>query len=223
MGAIVDCAAVPVRALLFDFNGTLSDDEWIQCDVYRQLFAELERPLSAKQYFDELAGFSDEEIVDRWLGPGHPEGPRVLADRIRLVQERVVDGSSVSRHVRDAVRAVGDRAALAVVSGASRVEVESVLRAAQLLEVFAAVVTMEDVDRGKPDPEGYLRALELLRIPAGEAVAFEDTEPGVASAKAAGLYTVAVLGTMGPERLAAADELVERVDVDLVERLLVRA
>jgi HAD superfamily hydrolase (TIGR01509 family) len=219
MSAIVDCAAVRVRALLFDFNGTLSDDEHIQCEIYRRLFAEQGRPLSAEQYYAELAGLSDQEIVERWLGPGHPAAERLVADRIRLFQETVLDGSSVVPHVREAVRAAVGRAALAVVSGASRGEVGSVLRAAGL-EVFDAVVTMEDVRRGKPDPEGYLRALELLAVEAGDAVALEDTEVGVASAKAAGVYTVGVLGTMSAVRLAAADELVERLDLALVERLL---
>jgi beta-phosphoglucomutase len=219
MPAIVDCAAVPVRALLFDFNGTLSDDEHIQCEIYRRLFAEQGRPLSAEQYYAELAGLSDQEIVELWLGPGHPAAEQVVADRIRLFQETVPDGSSVTPHVREAVHAAVGRAALAVVSGASRGEVDSVLRAAEL-EVFDAVVTMEDVGRGKPDPEGYLRALELLAVEPGDAVALEDTEPGVVSAKAAGVYTVGVLGTMGPERLAAADELVERLDLVLIERLL---
>jgi beta-phosphoglucomutase-like phosphatase (HAD superfamily) len=55
---------------------------------------------------------------------------------------------------------------------------------------------------------------------AGDAVALEDTEAGVSAAKAAGVYTVGVLGTMGAERLSAADELAERVDVALIERLL---
>ena len=210
---------VPVRALLFDFNGTLSDDEHVQCEIYRRLFAEQGRPLPAEQYYAELAGFSDEEIVERWLGAGHPAAPHVLAERIRLFRESITDGSSVSPQVREAVRAAVGRAKLALVSGASRGEVEAVLRAAGL-EVFDAVVTMEDVARGKPDPEGYLRALELLGVEPGDAVALEDTEPGVASAKAAGVYTVGVLGTMGPERLAAADELVEHVDSALVERLL---
>jgi len=213
---------VVVRALLFDFNGTLSDDEHVQCEIYRRLFEEQGRPLTAEQYYAELAGLSDQEIVERWLGPGHPAAAQVVADRIRLFQETVPDGSSVAPHVREAVRAAAGRAALAVVSAASRSEVESVLHAAGL-EVFDAVVTMEDVTRGKPDPEGYLRALELLSVEAGDAVALEDTEAGVASAKAAGVYTVGVLGTMGPERLAAADELAERVDAALVERLLRRA
>jgi beta-phosphoglucomutase len=210
---------VAVRALLFDFNGTLSDDEHVQCDIYRRLFAEQGRPLTEEQYYAELAGLSDEEIVGRWLGSGHPAADRVVTDRIRLFRETVPDGSSVVPHVREAVRAAAGRAALAVVSGASRVEVETVLRAARL-EVFDTVVTMEDVAKGKPDPEGYLLALDLLGVDAGEAVALEDTEAGVASAKGADLYTVGLLGTMGPERLAAADELAERLDVALVERLL---
>jgi beta-phosphoglucomutase len=219
MPAIVDCAAVPVRALLFDFNGTLSDDEQVQCEIYRRLFEVQGRPMTAEQYYAGLAGLSDREIVERWLGVAHPAGEQVLADRIRLFQETAPDGSSVAPHVREAVRAAAGRAALAVVSGASRFEVEPVLRAAGL-DLFDAVVTMEDVSRGKPDSEGYLRALELVAVEPGDAVALEDTEAGVASAKAAGIYTVGVLGTMGPERLAAADELADRVDVALVERLL---
>ena len=75
---------------------------------------------------------------------------------------------------------------------------------------------------GKPDPEGYERALRLLGPVSSrsDVLAFEDTEAGVASAKAAGLRCVGVLGTMGAERLAAADELVERIDVALMQRLL---
>jgi beta-phosphoglucomutase-like phosphatase (HAD superfamily) len=213
---------VSVRALLFDFNGTLSDDEHVQCDVYRRLFAEQGRPLEAERYYAELAGLSDEEIVERWLGPGHPAAAHVLAERMRLVGERISDGSSVPVGVREAVRSAAGRTALAVVSGAMRAEVETVLRAAGL-EVFDAVVTMEDVGRGKPDPEGYVRALELLGVPAGEAVAFEDSAPGIAAARAAGLYTVAVRGTMAPDRLVGADEIAERLDTGHVERLLHRA
>jgi beta-phosphoglucomutase-like phosphatase (HAD superfamily) len=86
--------------------------------------------------------------------------------------------------------------------------------------LFAAGVTAEDVERGKPDPTGFARALELLGVPPTDAVAIEDSEAGVAAAKAAGVWTVAVTGTVGAARLAAADELAERLDAALVERLL---
>ena len=60
----------------------------------------------------------------------------------------------------------------------------------------------------------------LLGVAAPDIVAFEDTEAGVASAKDAGLRCIAVLGTLSPARLLRADEIVERVDVPLMERLL---
>ena len=64
-----------VAALLFDFNGTLSDDEGIQCAIFRELFAEQGRPLLEQEYFDVLAGRSDPEIVERW----HREIVRIVA------------------------------------------------------------------------------------------------------------------------------------------------
>ena len=75
---------------------------------------------------------------------------------------------------------------------------------------------------GKPHPAGYLRALTLLAggVDASDALVFEDTEAGIASAKAAGIRCIAVLGTLAPERLAAADEIVPAIDVELMQRLL---
>jgi beta-phosphoglucomutase len=109
-----------------------------------------------------------------------------------------------------------------VVSGALRPVVEAVLAGSGLRECFTAVVTSEDTPRGKPDPAGYLLALEMLGASATDAAALEDSPDGVAAASAAGLYTVAVLGTAPAERLTAADEIVARLDAELIERLLSR-
>jgi beta-phosphoglucomutase-like phosphatase (HAD superfamily) len=97
-----------------------------------------------------------------------------------------------------------------------------VLAGAGLSTAFAAVVTADDVTDGKPHPAGYRLALELLdgELRPAEVVAFEDTEAGIASAKAAGLRCVAVAGTLPPERLVQADELVPRIDIALIQRLL---
>jgi HAD superfamily hydrolase (TIGR01509 family) len=209
----------PVEALLFDFNGTLSDDEGVQCAIFGELFAEQGRPIGEQEYFDELAGRSDPEIVERWLGAGHPAAAEVLERRVQLFRERAGDGSTVPPHVRDAVLRAAGRARLAIVSGAARSEVETVLEAAGL-DVFDVIVSAEDVARGKPDPEGYLLALEQLGVRAADAVAIEDAPPGIAAAKAAGLRCVAVLGTVPPERLGEADEIASRLDSGLVDRLL---
>ena len=212
---------MPTRALVFDFNGTLSDDEPILCEIFVRLFAEHGKPLSAQQYFDELAGLSDPEIVRMWLGSGHPDVDAVIAERIERYRAAVADGSSVHEHTREAVRYAAERAPLAICSGAARAEIEPVLESAGLAPLVGCIVSSDDVARGKPHPEGYLRALELLDVDAADTVVFEDTEAGIASARAAGIGRVLALGgTLDPHRLRGADELIERLDVDVVRRVL---
>ena len=208
--------------MIFDFNGTLSQDEPILCEIFSDLFAEQGRPLSAQEYFDELAGLSDLEIVRTWLGRDHPAVDEVVEQRIARYQARVGDGSSVPETVREAVRYAAERVPVGIVSGAARAEIAPVIEAAGLERSITALVAADDVPEGKPHPAGYLRALELLDggIEARDVVVFEDTEAGVAAAKAAGMRCVAVLGTLAPERLAAADEIVPAIDGPLLERLL---
>ena len=209
------------RALVFDFNGTLSHDEPVLYAIYADLFAEHGRPLTEADYFGRLAGNTEEAIIGGWLGV---EGERLRA----LVEERIeryrrlADGSTVPAAIREAVRHAAGRVPVAVVSGAYRREIEPVLRGAGLADVVCVIVAADDVAYGKPDPEGYLRALEALGrgLSPGDVVAFEDTEAGVAAARAAGLRCFAVRGTLPEERLAAADRIVDVIDLDLVESLV---
>jgi beta-phosphoglucomutase len=210
------------RALLFDFNGTLSDDEPVLCEIWQEIFAEHGRPLTREQYFGHLAGLSDPEIAEAWLGDDPALVEALMRERVRRYRERVGDGSTITPSAREAVAAAAARVPVGVVSGAARSDIELVLAAAGLADSFAVVVAAEDVANGKPDPEPYLLALARLdpALEPSEAVALEDSEAGVAAAKAAGLGCVAVLGTADRSRLALADEIVERVDADLVRRLL---
>ena len=211
----------PVRALAFDFNGTLSHDEPVLYAIYADLFAQHGCPLTEAEYFCRLAGKTEEAIIGGWL--------EVEGDRLRaLVDERIeryrrlADGSTVPPAIREAVRHAAGRVPVAVVSGAYRREIEPVLRGAGLADVVGVIVAADDVAHGKPDPECYLRALEALGdgLSPGHVVAFEDTEAGVASARAAGLRCLAVRGTLPDDRLAGADRIVDGIDIELVESLV---
>ncbi|HEU5009926.1 MAG TPA: HAD family phosphatase [Gaiellaceae bacterium] len=210
----------PVRAVAFDFNGTLSDDEPILLSVYQEMFAEHERPLSAAEYFETLAGRSEEAIIASWLGADGDVLAALVEERIDRYLARSGAGETVSAPIRDAVAYAAARVPVAIVSGAFRREIEPVLAGAQLEEYVSVLVAADDVERGKPDPAGYALALELLGIAGSDAVAFEDTEAGVASAKAAGLRCIAVAGTHPPDRLHLADELVATLDSAVLRRVL---
>lgn len=211
-----------VRAVAFDFNGTLSLDEPILFSVYRELFAEHGRPLAERDYFETLAGRSEEAIISTWLGAEGGALAALVEERIERYLARAGSGETIPERIREAVAHAAARVPVAVVSGAFRREIEPVLAVAGLDRHVSVLVAADDVERGKPNPECYVRALELLdgEGDPAEVVAFEDTEAGVASATGAGLRCVAVLGTHEPSRLEAADEIVERLDVALLERLL---
>jgi len=150
----------------------------------------------------------------------------VIERRIERYRELAADGSTVPEEVREAVRYAAELVPVAVVSGAARAEIEPVLEAAGLADHVRVLVAAEDVALGKPAPDGYLRALELLDaavdggLTASDVLALEDAEAGIAAAQTAGMQCIAVLGTLPPERLAAADEIVPALDVGLMQRVV---
>ena len=215
---------MPFRALIFDFNGTLSDDEHVMEAVTSEVLAHHATAPTHREYIDRLAGLSDEMMVRTWLGD-RKDVDAIVAERIDAYRRLVHDGSTVDARMREVVRAAAGRAPIGIVSGAALAEIQPVIDAAGIADLFSCVVTSDDVLEGKPHPEGYHVALGLLRgsvagLQPGQVAVIEDTEAGVLAAKAAGMYCLGLLGTMAADRLSAADELVETIDLALVERLL---
>ena len=218
---------VRVRAAIFDFNGTVCDDEGLLYDIFRDILRPLGVDLDEATYFDELAGLADPELIAAAL---EREGVEVddathaqlVALRVSEYLRRAGADPPVRPGSRALIEALAGRVPLAIGSGALRAEVEHVLEAAGLRGHFAVVVTAEDVERGKPDPETYATCLARLHAAGGdplhprEVVVFEDSRFGVAAAQAAGMHAIAVLGTEPPERLAAADLVLPELGVGLI-------
>ena len=211
-------APKPPAAVVFDFNGTISDDEPLLAELFVQIFGEIGIDVTEERYWGEFAGYSDPEIVERVLcDAGRYDSAvarRLLDRRAELYLDRAGAGSTVQPAVAACVREIAGRVPVAVASGAVRVEVEAVLEGSALRPLLAAVVTADDVTHGKPDPEGYLLALEILGVPGSEALSFEDTHFGVMAAVSAGMRCVGVGATMSAARLreAGAEAFVERLD-----------
>lgn len=226
-------APAAVRAVVFDFNGTLSDDEPILDRLFREVFAGLGIAMTSEDYYRELAGYSDVEIVERALElHGIPSTPALRAELLRAKVDRykaiVAEEPPVTAAARAFVRATAERVPVAIASGALREEIEHVLALSGLADAFAAVVCIDDVERGKPDPEGYARALAGLNralgaeppIDPAEVLVFEDADAGVQAAKAAGMRCAVLAGPAYTGEPVAADVTLERLDPALLDRLL---
>ncbi|HEY8022815.1 MAG TPA: HAD family phosphatase [Thermoanaerobaculia bacterium] len=217
-----------LRALLFDFNGVLVDDEPIHLEMFQRVLADEGLALSPEDYYRRYLGLDDRGCFAAVLaGAGEPATVprlmRLIARKASYYQERIRERGypffAGAAQLVNAAAAAGWM--LGVVSGALREEVEGALGQAGLRDRFKVLVTAEDVAAGKPDPEGYRQALEALNalpplperlIHPHEVVAIEDSPAGLAAAAEAGLRTLAIAHTYSAACLAAADAVVERLE-----------
>lgn len=221
------------RAVILDFNGTLSDDEPLLLQLLTDAFTAEGIELDPGHYDEHLLGLSDPEIVTRVLEHAGVEADaatrdRVLQAKIDAYREEIRREPRITPDAVEFVRALAAELPLAVASGAFAEEIELALELAGIRRHFVAVVAIEEVDRGKPDPEGYDLALARINqhrslsrsIVAANVLAVEDSVAGVTAAQAAGLRCAAVAGDERVER--AADFVIDRLDADAARRILGR-
>jgi HAD superfamily hydrolase (TIGR01509 family) len=200
-------------AILFDFNGVIIDDERQHCDALIETLGEYGYALDRETYYRDYLGFDDRECFRfTFARLGRPTDEAALVEAIerkhahyaRALQGdmRLVPGAAEFIEA-----AAFDGLQLAVVSGALRREIELVLDLAGLRPHFAEIVAAEDVTACKPDPQGYVRAREALAIGAHRCVVIEDSLPGLAAARAAGLRCA---------MLTTSHDAAACVDADLV-------
>ena len=197
----------PPRAILFDFNGVLIEDETHHWRAFREVLAPLGVRLGRARYDERYLVFDDRTALRAMLrdaGLDRRLLSRLLASK-RRVYARLARGVRIDPRAVRLVRALARLAPLAVVSGANRREVAAALRRARLGRSFRVVVTSEDVKRPKPRPDGYLLALRRLGLRGGRgSVAIEDSPGGVRAARAAGCVVIGVTTTFGAARLRRA-------------------
>ena len=178
-------------ALLFDMDGTLLDSSAVVKRVWRSWAAR--HGVDATELLKSIHGVRAEDTI-RHFGPA---GVDVAAEAALLLQQEIADVEGIVPIAgAGALIASLEPNAWAVVTSAPRHLAQARLRAAGL-PVPNTLVVAEDVERGKPDPEGYLKAATLLGVPIAECLVFEDSAAGVAAAKAAGAH-VAVVGDLVP-------------------------
>jgi beta-phosphoglucomutase len=208
----------PRRAVIFDFNGTLSDDEPLLLRLYREMFEEhLQWVLGTAHYYSVLAGMSDREIIETVVTErtgGDPTLVTLLLDERRLRYRRLVEEESpILPDTIEMVRWLrsGD-VPLGIVTGAQRDDVDFVLAHSPLAGFFPIIVAEEDVAHGKPDPEGFVTAIERLAVDPSDVLVFEDSLHGIAAARSAGAWCIAVEGTRSrAELVKVADGVVPRL------------
>ena len=201
-------------AVLFDFNGVIVDDEEQHRATLETLLAREGITLTRAQYYDEYLGWTDQmSFVTAFRSAGKPlpadRLDSLVAEKSRLYERLIGESLALVPGVVEFVARTAESYRVGLVSGALRREIDLVLERAGLRRHFEVIIAAEDVACCKPDPAGYLAAHAALDarqpLEARRCVAIEDSLPGLAAARAAGLRCTMLTTSHEPAALSAAD------------------
>jgi beta-phosphoglucomutase len=202
--------SVTLKTILFDFNGVIINDESIHRAALDEILLSENLPPQGREFWQISVGKTDRSCLQMLL---EKRGRFVSGEYLdKLLTKKAAtyrqklnelaalpiypDAIECLEKLRDLGYQIG------LVTGAIRAEVEYILEQAQLRDYFGAIVTGDEVSQSKPSPEGYLKAFDRiaamlpdLGLEPQECLAIEDTFPGIAAARAAGMQVVAISHT----------------------------
>lgn len=213
-----------LKAVIFDFNGVIVNDEPLHLELFRRVLGEEGISITEEEYMARYLGYDNFKCFRAALtDAGREQHAADLAYVVALIARKtdyylqaINERFLLFPGVVELVQTLAVSYPMGIVSGAQREEIEHVLERAGIRDCFQIIITSADLNSGKPDPEGFLKALATLNslgnfdppILSEECLVIEDSRAGVQAAKSAGMRCLAVTNSYPAEKLAQADWIV---------------
>lgn len=208
------------QAVIFDMDGVIVDSEPRHAHAFFEVLREIGYDQATDLNWDNYVGRSDFEVWQDFIAKYNPE--HSLEQLLKMKRDRVLEiirrEEPIYAGLGELVQKLSCVCKLGLASGSERPVVEAVLSLQDLRRFFSAVVTASEIKRGKPNPEIFLRAAELLEVAPADCWVIEDSKPGVKAGLAAGMRVVAITNTHPAHELKGATRVVK--DYAQIERLL---
>ncbi len=208
------------EAVIFDMDGVIVDSEPLHEQAFRVVFDEMGYGDSHGIDFPAYYGRSDAALWRDFIARHRPPHSfeRLMDWKQDVFLGMLRERRPVFPPVPGLVERLAGRYPLAVASGSVNRVIDAVMELEGLGRHFRARVSVEDVARGKPEPDVFLRAAELLDVPAGRCCVIEDSAAGVRAARAAGMQVIAITNSLPADALRAASQVVSSYEE--ISRLL---
>ena len=212
-----------LQTVIFDFDGVITDSEVLHLRSFNQVLAQYGVEITEKDYYKVYLGLTDLDCFKLLASEGQfgltEEQIENLAKEKKQVFEKLAKNEcSIIEGVRDFLQMLRqNNIPMAICSGALLAEIELILEQAQLRSFFEVIVSAEQVEKGKPNPEGFLLTLQKLneKIPssilAEQCIVIEDSHWGLEAAKAARMHTIAVTNSYDADELRLAEKTVTQL------------
>jgi beta-phosphoglucomutase len=219
-----------LQAIVFDFDGVIANSEPLHLQAFQQALADEGIELSAADYFSRYLGYDDVGMFealarDRGVAMSDRQVTALVTRKGVKLQALLTAGAVLFPGAADFIRRAAAVVPIAIASGALRHEIDEVIEAAGVAELFKAVVAAGDTPQSKPSPAPYLLAFERLKQATGRelderrCVAIEDSRWGLESARGAGLRCVGVTNSYPAREIGQAELVVSGLDALTIERL----
>jgi len=184
-----------IKAVIFDMDGVIVDSEPINYEVIRITFEKAGVKISKKEFIEEwiVKGTGSREAIKRHNIKMSSEDLQKIKKKIYLdILKRKV---KLKPNAKRTIINLHKKYKLALASQGHRYNIDIIVKKFKLSKFFQAIIGKQDVNKGKPNPEIFLKASKELKVKPEECLIIEDTEKGIIAAKRAGMVCIAVPDT----------------------------
>ena len=207
-------------AIIFDMDGVIVDSEPRHERAFLEIFEQMGYGQSHGMHLPDYLGRSDSAVWVDFIAKHKPA--QSFDELMTWKQSHFLKILKAEQPIFDGLPELVDKVArrfkLAVASGSRHPVIDEVLALKNLRRYFPVVVSTTDVPRGKPAPDVFLRAAELLGVAPATCCVLEDSAAGVTAARAAGMNVIAITNSLPAEKLAHATHVVKTYEE--IEQLL---
>ncbi|OHB45268.1 MAG: hypothetical protein A2178_01165 [Planctomycetes bacterium GWC2_49_10] len=221
-----------LKAVIFDFDGVIADTEPLHYRSTSEVLERYDLSITKEDFYGNYLGYSDHDFFEIYKNK-YPkqlaamEVETLMEQKSKAHLELIKGLDCVIKGIPQFIQTLlTNNLPVAICSGGRRLEIEQILLTGHLLKFFDIIVSADEVEVGKPDPQGFLLTLQLLTlnhpgrsIEADECVVIEDSRWGIEAAKKAGMRTVAITTSYSADELSMAHMVVDSVSELSIEDL----
>ena len=185
-----------MKLAIFDLDGTLFDTKNVNFSAYKEAIKQsgLQAEIDYDFYCSFCNGNNYKVFLPKIIADITEDQIKEIHDRKKQLYSEYLDLAKINEHLFSIIKSIREEYCIALVTTASRQNVDDILQRFNVKEYFDLLITQEDVQETKPNPECFLRAMDMVGVTAKNTIIFEDSKEGLKAAQLSGAQYVKVYG-----------------------------
>ena len=208
-----------MKIIIFDFDGVILDSENSHLIAFNEGLKKLNINISEDEYYSKYISLDDRGVItnvvnDKNISVTNEEIDMIIKNKNDYFESRLIDNSKLFPGVEELIIQLSKNFVLSIGSGANRSEIIKTLKNNNIYDYFEIIVSANEVNNPKPNPETYNRVLDNINTDfnINEIIVIEDSPGGIEAAKSAGLKCIAITNTFDNKELGKADIIVSNYE-----------